>query len=192
MHGESIWEKHAHTNPGSTQKLLHHLAAFQRSQRTKRLEACGRRSLKAAQGVGSAGGGYPERKLGAHRSAGQKRTRGRGPKFAGAHGAALSAAPEPRVLRPLTYTFSPSPTVRGSPRRGAPLRLQTSPAEGRLLSFPAGVPPTAPGCRAALGSLRFLQTPQRTRPPLPPPALGLQVNEMLVFLSHLFCFPAKF
>lgn len=26
----------------------------------------------------------------------------------------------------------------------------------------------------------------------PPPALGLQVNETLVFLSHLFCFPAKF
>lgn len=26
----------------------------------------------------------------------------------------------------------------------------------------------------------------------PPPKLGLQVNETLVFLSHLFCFPAKF
>jgi hypothetical protein len=41
-------------------------------------------------------------------------------------------------------------------------------------------------------SLGFLQTLWRALPLLPPPALGLQVNEMLVFLSHLFCFPAKF
>lgn len=28
--------------------------------------------------------------------------------------------------------------------------------------------------------------------PLLPPTLGLQVNDMLISLSHLFCFPAKF
>ena len=80
--------------------------------------------------------------------------------------------------------------AHASPGGGAAVALSFS-AEAHLLSFPPR--PDVPGLQCGPArSLCFLQTPRRTLPPLPPPALGLQVNEMLVFLSHLFCFPAKF
>ncbi|XP_039097552.1 WAS/WASL-interacting protein family member 3-like [Hyaena hyaena] len=61
--------------------------------------------------------------------------------------------------------------ARASPSGGAAAALGL-PAEAHLLSF---APRTEiPELQCDRRSLRFLQTPRRTLPPLPPPALGLQ------------------
>ncbi|KAK2495569.1 hypothetical protein MC885_004932 [Smutsia gigantea] len=66
---------------------------------------------------------------------------------------------------------APSHSVR-RPRWGAPLQPQVFPP--RPILRPAFPEPQSPDCLADRRSLRFLQTPRRTLPSLPPPALGLQ------------------
>nr|XP_012416224.1 PREDICTED: basic salivary proline-rich protein 1-like [Odobenus rosmarus divergens] len=63
-------------------------------------------------------------------------------------------------------------TVRARPRRGAPLQPPGLLAEAHVPSFPPRT--EVPWLQGGRRSLRFLQTPRRTLPPLPPPALGLQ------------------
>lgn len=82
--------------------------------------------------------------------------------------------------------WSSSPMCPCPPSLGASAAV--SPSSDRVHSFPpkAQSPPEA--VRAGYPSASCRGCCVRS----PPPQLGLQVNETLVFLSHLFCFPAKF
>lgn len=157
----------------------------------QRLEACCRHSLIVAQGVGSAREGVQRRHL-VHPVSLVRSAPGavalRMPRAGGAVlRTALGAASHQAPCLPLLH---PTPQCAPVPVAGGTTAASHLPCGGPFSILPSqGRSPSAAGrpCDPSASCRR-----RSTRSPPPTPALGLQVNEMLVFLSHLFCFPAKF
>lgn len=112
--------------------------------------------------------------------------------FGGGEGALHVA----RTHRPPSLPSS-APALRRA-RGSALLASAALGLPARPASSPLPPRPSVPQRRCGLAIRQLPQTLLRALPllsptqPPPAPALGLQVNETLVFLSHLFCFPAKF
>nr|XP_060505751.1 collagen alpha-2(I) chain-like [Panthera onca] len=99
-------------------------------------------------------------------------TYAQGPRGPPGSRAAPRAESQQLATRPTSRPLLAQPHgARASPSRGAAVALGL-PAEAHLQSFSPRT--EIPGLQCGRRSLRFLQTPRRTLPPLPPPALGLQ------------------
>ncbi|XP_058563020.1 fibrosin-1-like protein [Neofelis nebulosa] len=178
VHGKLIWERHARTNVPHTKaspsfrllptfpahKALRSLAVGALSTRPRVWQCTERVSLAHVWCT-------QQRSLDSHLGP-RGPTYAQGPRGPPGSRAAPRAESQQLATRPTSRPFLAQPQgARASPSRGAAVALGL-PAEAHLQSFSPRT--EIPGLQCGRRSLRFLQTPRRTLPPLPPPALGLQ------------------
>ncbi|XP_026900261.1 collagen alpha-1(I) chain-like [Acinonyx jubatus] len=178
VHGKLIWERHARTNVPHTKaspsfrllptfpahKALRSLAVGALSTRPRVWQCTERVSLAHVWCT-------QQRSLDSHPGP-RGPTYAQGPRGPPGSRAAPRTESEHLATRPTSRPLLAQPHgARASPSRGAAVALGL-PAEAHLQSFSPST--EIPGLQRGRRSLRFLQTPRRTLPPLPPPALGLQ------------------
>lgn len=156
------------------------------SPHAQRLEAGCRHSLIVSQGVRSAREGVQRRHLVDPVSLVRCALGALVLRTPRADGAVLCTAQELRVTRPPACPFFTQPHSARQSRGGGGHHWSFISPLRRPIFCPSLPGPQSLGCRAALRSLRFLQTPQHTLPPPPTPRSGYRL--MKCSFSSVICF----